>query len=125
MTNNADTLYYDGSCPLCSAEMVRLERMKDEKLSLIDIHSMSELSESERREMLTILHLTNSDGSTLTGLDANVAAWQHTRWGFLFRWMRWPVIAPIADRVYRLWAERRYNRMYNPQSETTASKEHA
>ena len=48
----------------------------------------------------------------LTGVDANVAAWQYTRYGWWFRWMRWPLIRPIADHFYDLWARWRYNRLY-------------
>ena len=31
-------LYYDGKCPLCSAEMARLRVHKSTDLSLVDIH---------------------------------------------------------------------------------------
>lgn len=117
MRNNGmkkqNTLYYDGACPLCSAEMNRLQRLSDDGLCLIDVHSAARdtLPEDPHR-LLEVLHMETADGRLLTGVDANVAAWQHTRWGLLFRWMRWPVIRSVADFVYGIWARRRYNKMY-------------
>lgn len=118
MQNEPDTLYYDGACPLCSAEIARLKKLKDPGLKLTDVHTLTHLSAAQKQDMLTTLRLERADGAILRGLDANVAAWQHTRFGFVFRWLRWPVIAPVADAVYRLWAKRRYGRMYENQSDT-------
>lgn len=111
--NLADTLYYDGHCSLCSAEMARLGKLCDGRLELRDIHDLEpDPALPDRATLLRNLHLRTADGRLLTGLDANVAAWQHTRLGPLWRWLRWPLIRPIADAAYRLWAERRYRRLY-------------
>ncbi len=110
---SADTLYYDGACPLCTAEMARLGKLCDDGLDLRDIHTMTPDPDlPDREKLLRNLHLRRADGRILTGIDANVAAWQHTRLGFLWRWLRWPLVRPIADAAYRLWAERRYRRLY-------------
>lgn len=110
---NKDTLYYDGACPLCSAEMDRLSTLSDAGLELVDIHTASsETLPASRESLLKVLHLRRQNGEVLRGVEANVLAWQHTRWGILFRWMRWPVIASIADFVYIKWAHRRYQRLY-------------
>lgn len=108
-----DKLYYDGQCPLCSAEMDKLQRHAAGKLQLVNIHNMEHQTGMPSKEaLLTLLHLQRADGGVLTGLDANVAAWQHTRFGILFRWLRWPLIKPLADSIYRSWAQRRYRRLY-------------
>ncbi len=106
-----EKLYYDGTCPLCTAEMKHLRKQADSNLQLIDVHA-SGLSDAESEQRLKLLHLETADGNTLTGLDANVAAWRHTRIGFLWAWLRWPVIREIADAVYNAWATRRFNRLY-------------
>lgn len=111
MSAEPDTLYYDGSCPLCSAEMDRLSRHKNTTLQLVDVHDLR-LPADQKAKMLTELHLQRADGEVITGLDANVAAWQHTRWGVLFRWLRWPLVRTLADAIYRTWAVRRYDRLY-------------
>ena len=62
--------------------------------------------------LLRTLHYVTAGGERLTGLEANVAAWQHTRWGFAWRWLLWPLVQPIASRVYDFWAHWRYRRLY-------------
>jgi predicted DCC family thiol-disulfide oxidoreductase YuxK len=108
-----DTLYYDGQCPLCTAEMEKLHRHADGKLALVDIHSLVEEPDlPPRQALLSSLHLQQESGDFLIGLEANVAAWQHTRFGVFFRWLRWPLLRAIADRVYDLWAQLRYRGLY-------------
>lgn len=110
----SDTLYYDGHCPLCTAEMARLKKLAGPELALFDIHELpDDTNLPPRNIMLESLHLQTRDSELLTGLDANVAAWQHTRFGFLWRWLRWPLIKPIADLAYNRWAVARYQRLYS------------
>ncbi|MBO6701950.1 MAG: DUF393 domain-containing protein [Pseudomonadales bacterium] len=106
-----DILYYDGACPLCRTEISQLEKTSDAHIEFKDVHSLT-LDKAEAESRLKILHLETRSGEILTGLDANVAAWQHTRWGFLFRPLRWPVIRHVADVVYDYWAVRRFERLY-------------
>jgi predicted DCC family thiol-disulfide oxidoreductase YuxK len=110
---SSETLYYDGQCPLCSAEMEKLKQHADSKLELVDIHSLPEKSSLPAKQvLLSNLYLKQESGNFLIGLEANVAAWQHTRFGVFFRWLRWPVLRSIADKVYDHWAKIRYRRLY-------------
>ncbi len=114
-----DTLYYDGQCPLCVKEMDRLRRLKGPDLSLCDIHELDD--RPDRDTLLRVLHLER-DGEFLTGVDANVAAWQHTRFGWLWRWMTWPLLRPFVERAYDRWARWRYDRLYSqPTTEAPAA----
>ena len=88
-----DQLFYDGQCPLCVAEMDKLRTLADGGLDLVDIHTTDEeLDLPEREALLGTLHLRRKEGGFLVGMDANVAAWQHTRYGWLWRPLRWPLI---------------------------------
>jgi predicted DCC family thiol-disulfide oxidoreductase YuxK len=92
--------------------MNHLRRLKRDTLQLIDIHTLDNNETLPPREqLLEVLHLRRGD-QWLTGADASVAAWQHTAYGALWRWLRWPLIAPIVDRVYERWAVWRYERLY-------------
>lgn len=105
-------LFYDGACPLCQREMAQLARLKNENLILADIHTLDpDPHRPDRRTLLQSLHL-RKDGQWITGLEANIAAWQYTHIGWLWRWLQWPVIWPLADRIYRSWARKRYARRY-------------
>lgn len=110
---SGDTLYYDGQCPLCTSEMQKLQQHADAKLELVDIHSLPEdPCLPPKHALLRSLHLKQGDGNFLIGLDANVAAWQHTRFGVFFRWLRWPVLRSTTDWFYQRWAHLRYRRLY-------------
>ena len=110
-----DILYYDGRCSLCTREIARLERLRDESLALCDIYSLEEPENAggpDRDTLLRTLHLRTADGRWLTGADANVAAWRHTRYGWLWGWLRWPLLRRLVDPIYDYWAAWRYRRLY-------------
>ena len=93
--------------------MDRLGQLKSDDLELVDIHCVPVSADlPDRDTLLRNLHLRLPDGRLLTGVDANVAAWQYTRYGWWFRWMRWPLVRLLADRAYRRWARWRYDRLY-------------
>jgi predicted DCC family thiol-disulfide oxidoreductase YuxK len=79
----------------------------------VDIHSLPEdTSLPSKQTLLSNLHLKQHNGDFLIGLDANVAAYQHTRYGVFFRWLRWPMLKLVANWVYDRWALLRYRRRY-------------
>jgi predicted DCC family thiol-disulfide oxidoreductase YuxK len=108
-----DTLFYDGQCPLCAAEISRLREVRGSGLRVADIHD-TPLNDTapDRDTLLRTLHLRRADGSWLTGADANVAAWEGTRQGRWLRILRWRPIRPVVDLVYAWWAAWRYHRLY-------------
>lgn len=112
MTAPLDTLYYDGQCPLCLREIRTLRRLGRGGLALADIHHLADPALPRREQLLRTLHLRTATGEWLTGVEATVRAWSHTPWGWLFRPLLWPGIAPLARRLYRAWAARRYRRRY-------------
>ena len=110
---NPDVLYFDGSCPLCQREMAHLANMKLDQLVLQDIHALETEGDVPPKEaLLKSLHLRRGD-KWIVGIDANIAAWQYTRIGILWRWLRWPLIKPIASWCYGIWAAKRYEKRYD------------
>lgn len=82
----SDTLYYDGSCPLCSAEISKLERLASGGLELKDIHQLNDGEVSiDKSLLLSRLHLKTANGESITGLKANIGARQHTHFDMLWR----------------------------------------
>ena len=101
------TLYYDGKCSTCSKEIRLLKKFKNSTLELVDIWQVE--TDIPRFELLRILHMRTADGTWLTGLDANISAWKHTQFGFLFSPLRWPLIKPITNSIYHYWAYKRFS----------------
>lgn len=114
MAPRYDTLFYDGQCPLCAREIRTLRKLQDGNLIFADIHQQrgSIAAVPDHEQLLRRLHLMTWSGEWVTGLHANVRAWSHTRLGFLFKPLLWPVIFPVASRIYENWADRRFERKY-------------
>jgi predicted DCC family thiol-disulfide oxidoreductase YuxK len=108
-----DILYYDGRCPLCQREVRLLNRFKSPALILRDLHlEPDSVGEPTRLLKLTTLHLRTADQNWLTGVDAMVRAWSHTRFGFIVAMLNWPGVRLVSAPLYRYWAVRRYRRLY-------------
>jgi predicted DCC family thiol-disulfide oxidoreductase YuxK len=113
MKKNPDTLFYDGQCPLCTREIRLLAKLCDDRLALIDIHSIEQNPDfPDTHSLLSVLHMRTADGRWITGVQATVKAWSHTRMGFLWKPLTWPIIRDFAARIYHLWAKARFTRLY-------------
>jgi predicted DCC family thiol-disulfide oxidoreductase YuxK len=95
-----DTLYYDDTCPICSAEMARLAKYHDDGLALLPITS---LPIEDQAMLRSELHLETHDGQWIKGLEANVRAWGHTRFVNVARLLLHPAVRWIAELGYRTW----------------------
>jgi len=105
------TIFYDGLCPLCSAEINQLKTF-DSKNQLVfqDIQSVDFLQRYpyiDKLEANRILHGQLSNGEMIYGLDVTCLAWKTVgrhRWLSI---LRWPVIRWFSDRVYIFFARHR------------------
>ncbi len=105
---NKDTLYYDGACPLCNAEIGKLAKLSRGRINLVDIHRLAPgEAEVDSEELLARLHLKTADGQWITGLSANIRAWQHTPLRHLWRVLDWPLVRMFSYPAYEFWLRRR------------------
>lgn len=110
-TRTPDILYYDGACPLCRAEIRKLAELADSNLSLQDIYLLpDDGSTPPKDQLLARLHLRRADGTWLTGLEANIQAWQHTKYAACWRLLNLPVIRWFSHLAYELWLKWRQRR---------------
>lgn len=106
------TIFYDGVCPLCVAEMKRLAKL-DKKLQLqfVDVQqpeALQAFSRISKSASLERLHGINQDGEVLQGLDVTYEAWRLVGKGWLVAPLRWPVLSWFADKAYLWFAKHRY-----------------
>jgi predicted DCC family thiol-disulfide oxidoreductase YuxK len=112
-SDNKDKLFYDGACPLCSKEIDALKRRKGSQITLIDVHTITNFTDMPTKEtLLKNLHLLTTDGTWLTGSDANIKAWSGTKRGNLLKILNLPGIKNITAWIYKKWAEKCFNRLY-------------
>ena len=105
------TLFYDGTCPLCVNEINHLKRLdQKQRIAFEDIHAENftgRYPDVDRDEASTIL-LGDVHGQRIRGLDVTHRAWSLVGRGWITAPLRWPLIRPVADRVYLWFAPRRY-----------------
>lgn len=110
------TLFYDGTCPLCVAEMDQLRHFNTQGSLHFEDITQSDFAhrypDIDPAAASAILHGKLEDGTLLLGLDVTHKAWSMVgkkRWiGIL----RWPLIRFAADRAYLFFARNRYRISY-------------
>lgn len=109
-------IFYDGLCPLCAAEMKKLKAYDTEQcIQFVDIQ-MTDFSQQYPAlnwdALNARIHVQKENGELVTGLDATYFAWESVGKGWLYSWLRWPVIRWLADGFYAFFARNRYTISY-------------
>lgn len=111
-SEHALTLLYDGGCPLCVREVDFLRR-KDlqEAMQFVDINALDYCSESwggiTYRQAMARIHAIDADGTVLKDVAVFRAAYHLIGLGWIYAPTTWPVVGPIVDWLYSLWARYR------------------
>ena len=102
--SDAATVYYDGSCPICRAEIGFMDRRdRDGRLAFVDVSDPATAvpSDLERDAAMRRFHVRGTDGVLRSG-----AAGFASMWGEvpllrpLARVARVPGVLPILERLY-------------------------
>lgn len=105
-------IFYDGGCPLCLSEMKHLITLDRQKtIDFVDINQedfQSKHPDINRQRADQILHGQLADGRILLGLDVTHKAWSLVGKGKWTAITRWPIIRPIADSAYLIFARHRH-----------------
>ena len=98
------TLYYDGACPLCMAEMrnLMLRNQREQRLRFVDIAAPGfEAPAGVTRDALArLLHAQAPDGTWLRGVDTFVAMYEAVGVPWVARALSAPGLRPLADQLY-------------------------
>ncbi|MHC4976520.1 MAG: thiol-disulfide oxidoreductase DCC family protein [Planctomycetota bacterium] len=103
------TLFYDSQCPLCAREIAMLRRKDARKgrLSFIDIAASDFDPTPYNRsldDMMRQMHAITNEGVMLTGVEVFRQAYAQIGLGWLLAPTRWPIVRPLTDAAYRLFA---------------------
>ena len=106
------TLYYDGNCALCRAQMARLRRLDNAgRLGFSDIAAPGFAPEAlgvSREALGAEIHALSADGRLMVGLDSVIAAYTAVGRGWLVAPLRIGVLRPLLVAMYRALARNRY-----------------
>jgi predicted DCC family thiol-disulfide oxidoreductase YuxK len=111
LANYPLTLFFDSACPLCNHEMQALKaRDAQERLALVDIAAEGFDAAAFGYTSIELDRAMNgrfADGLRVSGLDAIQAAYEAVGLGRVYRWTRAPLVRPVMDRLYQLFAKHR------------------
>jgi len=98
------TVFYDGSCPLCLAEVGYYETIdKSGSLCLVDV-SNPEFAQQDILPQKTAMwrfHVLSSDGRLLSGAPAFIEVWQGLPgWNWLAKIAALPVVTSLLEMAY-------------------------
>lgn len=101
----ACTVYFDGSCPICSAEIAWYQRRAGEDVTFVDVSGDSAPAPDLTREAaMARFHVRDENGRLVSGAPAFIALWRRVpgiRWAG--RLATVPPIPWILERGYRLF----------------------
>ncbi len=106
------TLFYDGACPLCEAEIRFLSKRNDQNLlRFVDIHSAAFQPESlgvSCEQALAAMYGQLEDGPLLQGAPVFAQAYRRARLPMLAWFLSIPSLQPVFKLGYGLFAKNRY-----------------
>ena len=106
------TLLFDGACPLCMRE-VRFLRARDlnKRIAFVDIddqaYAPGDFGGITYREAMGRIHALSADGTVLQDVAVFREAYRLVGLGWVYAPTCWPLIGPLVNAVYRLWASQR------------------
>lgn len=106
------SIFYDGGCPLCVAEMDHLKRLDNAgKIAFEDICAAdfnARFPRVDRQQADRILHGELGDGEMIYGLDVTYSAWALVGKRHWVAILRWPLFKQLAQLGYLFFARYRH-----------------
>jgi predicted DCC family thiol-disulfide oxidoreductase YuxK len=110
------TLLYDGACPICALEMDNLKARNSAGLLAFaditapgfDIAPYTRVRAATREQMLALIHAMRPDGSLVVGVEVFRLAYGAVGLGKLTAPTAWPIVKPMFDAAYAVFARHRY-----------------
>lgn len=107
------TVFYDGGCPLCAAEMDHLKKLNIEaNLAFENIYAADfsqRFPHIDRQAADLILHGQLQSGEIIYGLEVTYQAWALVGKRHWVAILRWPLFKQCADLGYRFFAKYRHS----------------
>jgi len=117
-------LLYDGDCPLCMREVNFLSR-RDDGRGLVNFVNIADADYSpednagiDYETAMGRIHAILPDGEVIKNVEVFRRTYEVLGMGWIYAATKWPVIGPLVDWLYELWADRRLALTGRPSLET-------
>jgi predicted DCC family thiol-disulfide oxidoreductase YuxK len=111
MTSWKIKLLYDGQCPLCLREVEFLQK-RDAGCGLIafvdiadDSYTPEENGGISFETAMGRIHALLPDGTIVKNLEVFRRTYEILGLGWIYAATQWPVIGPLANKLYEIWAD--------------------
>jgi predicted DCC family thiol-disulfide oxidoreductase YuxK len=97
------TVYFDGSCPLCRAEIDHYRRCRGaDGIAFVDVSAGTAAPDLSCAVALARFHVRDGEGRLHSGAAAFARLWRALPgWRWLGRVVGTPVLLPVAELAYR------------------------
>lgn len=106
-------LLYDGDCPLCLREVNFLQK-KDAGRGIVKFTDIADLSYSAEANggvdfetAMGRIHAVMADGTVVKNVEVFQRVYDAIGIGWMYAPTKWPVLGPLVNKVYDLWADKR------------------
>lgn len=110
------TVYYDGKCGMCSKEIRYYKKIAPN--NIFDWQDITVSTQSLKQsgvsltEGLKYLHVKNTEGKLLIGVDAFICIWQQLPyWRYLAYLVKLPILKQIVTVIYKTFAHWRFKKI--------------
>jgi predicted DCC family thiol-disulfide oxidoreductase YuxK len=121
-------LLYDGECPLCVRE-VNFLRQRDQGRGLVAFVDIAEPDYNPSAHggidfatAMGRIHALLADGTVVKNVEVFRRVYQVLGLGWVYAATAWPIIGPIVDGLYGIWADRRLALTGRPSLQTLLSQ---
>ncbi|MGF1523373.1 MAG: thiol-disulfide oxidoreductase DCC family protein [Leptolyngbyaceae cyanobacterium] len=117
-------LLYDGDCPLCLREVNFLQK-KDAGRGLVDFvdiaddnYNPAENGGVDFATAMGRIHAVLPDGTVIKNVEVFRRIYSILGIGWMYAPTRWPIVGPLVDKLYDIWADWRLQVTGRPRLET-------
>ena len=104
------TVFFDGDCPICSAEMRNLQ-LRDERqqLRFVDVATSTQYpAGTDRAALMTLIHAQRADGSVVSGMEVFRLVYSAIGIPWVARLTSLPGLKSLSEALYPWIARNRY-----------------